>query len=91
MIGSNGSDSGKTFYIYRSCRCNQEKRGYKVAPAESWSLDVRDIIPGLYLIKGKMEEFASIKIGHLGWRDIESTVAKLNSSDYDIVLSEGVI
>ena len=53
--------------------------------------DVRDIIPGLYLTKGKMEEFASIKIGHLGWSDIESTVAKLNSSDYDIVLIEGVM
>ena len=36
-------------------------------------------------------DFASIKIGHLGWQDIESTVAKLNSSDYDIVLIEGVM
>ena len=53
--------------------------------------DVRDIIPGLYLTKGKMEDFASIKIGHLGWADIESTVAKLNASDYDIVLIEGVM
>ena len=38
-----------------------------------------------------MEEFASVKIGHLGWRDIESTIATLNNSDYDIVLIEGVM
>jgi cobyrinic acid a,c-diamide synthase len=89
MIGSNGSDSGKTF-ILTGLAGALRKRGYKVALLKVGP-DVRDIIPGLYLTKGKMEEFASIKIGHLGWRDIESTVAKLNSSDYDIVLIEGVM
>ena len=38
-----------------------------------------------------MEEYASVKIGHLGWNDIESTIDKLNASDYDIVLIEGVM
>ena len=89
MIGSNGSDSGKTF-ILTGLAGAIRKRGYKVALLKVGP-DVRDIIPGLYLTKGKMEDFASIKIGHLGWRDIESTVAKLNSSDYDIVLIEGVM
>ena len=89
MIGSNGSDSGKTF-IVTGLGGALRKRGYKVALLKVGP-DVRDIIPGLYLTKGKMEEFASIKIGHLGWSDIESTVAKLNSSDYDIVLIEGVM
>ena len=89
MIGSNGSDSGKTF-ILTGLAGAIRKRGYKVALLKVGP-DVRDIIPGLYLTKGKMEEFASIKIGHLGWQDIESTVAKLNSSDYDIVLIEGVM
>ena len=89
MIGSNGSDSGKTF-IVTGLAGALRKRGYKVALLKVGP-DVRDIIPGLYLTKGKMEEFASIKIGHLGWSDIESTVAKLNSSDYDIVLIEGVM
>ena len=89
MIGSNGSDSGKTF-ILTGLAGALRKRGYKVALLKVGP-DVRDIIPGLYLTKGKMEEFASIKIGHLGWRDIESTIAKLNSSDYDIVLIEGVM
>ena len=89
MIGSNGSDSGKTF-ILTGLAGALRKRGYKVALLKVGP-DVRDIIPGLYLTKGKMEEFASVKIGHLGWRDIESTIATLNNSDYDIVLIEGVM
>lgn len=89
MIGSNGSDSGKTF-ILTGLAGAIRKRGYKVALLKVGP-DVRDIIPGLYLTKGKMEEFASVKIGHLGWQDIESTIAELNSSDYDIVLIEGVM
>ena len=89
MIGSNGSDSGKTF-ILTGLAGAIRKRGYKVALLKVGP-DVRDIIPGLYLTKGKMEEFSSIKIGHLGWSDIESTIKKLNNSDYDIVLIEGVM
>ena len=89
MIGSNGSDSGKTF-IMTGLAGAIRKRGYKVALLKVGP-DVRDIIPGLYLTKGKMEDFASVKIGHLGWADIESTIARLNSSDYDIVLIEGVM
>ena len=89
MIGSNGSDSGKTF-ILTGLAGALRKRGYKVALLKVGP-DVRDIIPGLYLTKGRMEEFSSIKIGHLGWRDIKSTIATLNSSDYDIVLIEGVM
>ena len=89
MIGSNGSDSGKTF-ILTGLAGTLRKRGYKVALLKVGP-DVRDIIPGLYLTKGKMEDFASVKIGHLGWMDIESTIARLNKSDYDIVLIEGVM
>ena len=89
MIGSNGSDSGKTF-ILTGLAGAIRKRGYKVALLKVGP-DVRDIIPGLYLTKGKMEEFASVKIGHLGWKDIESTINILNNSDYDIVLIEGVM
>lgn len=89
MIASNGSDSGKTF-ILTGLAGALRKRGYKVALLKVGP-DVRDIIPGLYLTKGRMEDFASIKIGHLGWKDIESTINRLNSSDYDIVLIEGVM
>lgn len=89
MIGSNGSDSGKTFILTGLAGAIRRK-GYKVALLKVGP-DVRDIIPGLYLTKGKMEDFASVKIGHLGWKDIESTINRLNSSDYDIVLIEGVM
>ena len=89
MIASNGSDSGKTF-ILTGLAGALRKRGYKVALLKVGP-DVRDIIPGLYLTKGKMEEFASVKIGHLGWMDIKSTIDRLNKSDYDIVLIEGVM
>ena len=89
MIGSNGSDSGKTF-ILTGLAGAIRKRGYKVALLKVGP-DVRDIIPGLYLTKGKMEDFASIKIGHLGWKDIKSTIDLVNNSGYDIVLIEGVM
>lgn len=89
MIGSNGSDSGKTF-IVTGLAGALRKRGYNVALLKIGP-DVRDIIPGLYLTKGRMEDFASVKIGHLGWADIESTINRLNNSDYDIVLIEGVM
>ena len=89
MIGSNGSDSGKTF-ILTGLAGALRKRGYKVALLKVGP-DVRDIIPGLYLTKGRMEDFASIKIGHLGWKDIESAINRLNQSDYDMVLIEGVM
>ena len=89
MIGSNGSDSGKTF-IVTGLAGALAKRGYKVCLLKIGP-DVRDIIPGLYLTKGKMEEYASVKIGHLGWMDIDKTIAKINQTDYDIVLIEGVM
>lgn len=89
MIGSNGSDSGKTF-ILTGLAGALRKKGYKVALLKVGP-DVRDIIPGLYLTKGKMEDFSSVKIGHLGWADIEYTINRLNNSDYDIVLIEGVM
>ena len=89
MIGSDGSDAGKTF-ITTGIAGALTKKGYKVALLKVGP-DVRDIIPGLYLTKSKMEDFSSVKIGHLGWCDIESAIAKLNNSDFDIVLIEGVM
>ena len=89
MIGSDGSDAGKTFIITGLAGVLR-KKGYKVCLLKVGP-DVRDIIPGLYLTKARMEDFASVKIGHLGWSDIKTTIDILNKSDYDIVLIEGVM
>lgn len=89
MIASNGSDSGKTF-ILTGLAGALRKRGYKVGLLKVGP-DVRDLIPGLYLTKGLMEEYSSVKIGHLGWNDFRSTIDKIKNSDYDIILIEGVM
>lgn len=89
MIGSNGSDSGKTF-IVTGLAGALKKRGLKVGLMKVGP-DVRDIIPGLYLTKGLMEDYSSIKIGDLGWMDIKKSIAILKNSDYDIILIEGVM
>lgn len=89
MIASTGSDSGKTF-INTGLAGAFRRRGLNVCLIKVGP-DVRDIIPGLYLTKGLMEDFASVKIGHIGWMDICDILESLKSSDYDIVLIEGVM
>ena len=75
MIGSTGSDSGKTFIVTGLAGALRRK-GLKVGLLKVGP-DVRDLIPGLYLTKGKMEEYSSIKIGHLGWMEFSETIEKL--------------
>nr|WP_255596638.1 AAA family ATPase [Methanobrevibacter sp. TMH8] len=89
MIGSTGSDSGKTF-ITTGIAGGLTKRGLNVCVLKVGP-DVRDTEPSLYLTKNKMEEYTSIKIGHLGWMDIENTLKRLKSSNYDFVIIEGVM
>ena len=38
-----------------------------------------------------MEYYTCIKIGNLGWADLEETLSQLKESHYDIVLVEGVM
>ncbi len=89
MIGSTGSDSGKTF-ITTGLAGALKKRGYKVAVLKVGP-DVRDLISAIYLTKEKMEKFSSIKIGHLGWMEIRETLETLKKSDYNFILIEGVM
>jgi len=89
MVASTGSDSGKTF-LTTGIVGNLRKKGYKVAVLKVGP-DIRDIVPSLYLNKEKMEEFSSIKIGHLGWMDLKSILEDLKTRNYDLVIVEGVM
>lgn len=89
MIGGTGSDSGKTF-ITTGIAGALTKRGLNVCVLKVGS-DVRDTEPSLYLTKNRMEEYISIKIGHLGWMDIEDTLKRLRSSNHDFIIVEGVM
>ena len=89
MVASTGSDSGKTF-LTTGIVGNLRKKGYKVAVLKVGP-DIRDIVPSLYLNKEKMEEFSSIKIGHLGWMGLKSVLEDLKTINYDLVIVEGVM
>ncbi|MGB9201143.1 AAA family ATPase [Methanobacterium sp.] len=89
MIASTGSDSGKTF-ITTGIVGALIKQGYKVGVLKVGP-DIRDIVPSLYLNKEKMENFSSIKIGGLGWKDLKEVFEDLKKNNYDIVIVEGVM
>ncbi|MBU4534901.1 MAG: AAA family ATPase [Euryarchaeota archaeon] len=89
MIASTGSDSGKTF-ISTGLGGAFYKKGLKVAILKVGP-DIRDIVPALYLTKGKMEKYSSIKIGHLGWMELPATLENLKKDQFDLVIVEGVM
>lgn len=89
MMASTGSGSGKTF-LTTGLVGVLRKRGYKVGVLKVGP-DIRDIVPSLYLNKERMEEFSSIKIGGLGWKDFQEILEDIRSHDYDIVIIEGVM
>lgn len=89
MIGSTGSDSGKTF-ITTGLAGMLKSYGLNVGLIKIGP-DIRDIVPGLYLTKGIMEDFGSIKIYNLGWMELENVFTQIKKSSYDIILIEGVM
>jgi cobyric acid synthase len=89
MIGSTGSDSGKTF-LTTGLVGVLRKRGYNVCVIKVGP-DIRDIVPSLYLNKEKMENFSSIQIGGLGWKDMSQVLDSIKSKNYDLVIVEGVM
>ena len=89
MIASTGSDSGKTF-LTTGIVGILRKEGYRAAVLKVGP-DIRDIVPSLYLNKEKMEKYSSIKIGTLGWKELDEILKALEDQRYDIILIEGVM
>ena len=89
MMASTGSDSGKTF-LTTGIVGVLRKKGYRIAVLKVGP-DIRDIVPSLYLNKEKMEKFSSIKIGHLGWKELKNVLEDLKTQQYDLVMIEGVM
>jgi len=89
MIASTGSDSGKTF-LTTGVVGVLRKKGYRVGVLKVGP-DIRDLVPALYLNKEKMEDFASIQIGGLGWKDLEEIITEIRGQKYDLILVEGVM
>lgn len=89
MIASTGSDSGKTFLTTGMVGALRRK-GYRVGVLKVGP-DTRDIVPSLYLNKEKMVNFSSIKIGGLGWKDLENVIDMVKGKNYDLILIEGVM
>ncbi len=89
LVASTGSDSGKTF-LTTGIVGVLRKKGYKVGVLKVGP-DIRDIVPSLYLNKENMEKFSSIKIGGLGWMDLERILQELRRQNYDMILIEGVM
>lgn len=89
MIASTGSDSGKTF-LTTGLVGVLRKKGYRVAVLKVGP-DIRDMVPALYLNKEKMEDFSSIQIGGLGWKDLKEILNDIKGRNYDLILIEGVM
>lgn len=89
MIASTGSDSGKTF-LTTGIVGILRKKGYRVGVLKIGP-DIRDLVPSLYLNKEKMEDYSSIRIGGLGWKDLEEIISSIRGKNYDLVLIEGVM
>lgn len=89
MIASTGSDSGKTFLTTGMLGALRRK-GYRVGVLKVGP-DTRDLVPSLYMNKEPMVNFSSIKIGGLGWKDLEEIINRLKGQPYDLILIEGVM
>lgn len=89
MLMGTGSESGKTF-LASGIVAALRQRGIhtyvvKVGP------DIRDLSPSLYVNREKLEDWASIKIGNIGWTPLDEVLEDVKGKGYDLVLVEGVM
>ena len=89
MLMGTGSESGKTFLASGIVGALRERGIHtyvvKVGP------DIRDLSPSLYMNKEKLHDYASIKIGNIGWTPLDEVIEKVKGKGYDLVLVEGVM
>ncbi|RAP52824.1 MAG: hypothetical protein BZ138_02325 [Methanosphaera sp. rholeuAM270] len=89
MLMGTGSESGKTFLSSGIVGALRQRGIHtyviKVGP------DIRDLSPALYVNKEKLEQWASIKIGDIGWMPLDQVIESVKGKGYDMVLVEGVM
>ncbi len=89
MLMGTGSESGKTFLASGIVGALRERGIHtyvvKVGP------DIRDLSPSLYMNKEKLHDYASIKIGDIGWTPLDEVIENVKGKGYDLVLVEGVM
>jgi len=66
-----------------------KRRGYNVGLIKIGG-DVRDSVPALYLVKGSMQSFASIKIGESGWLSMQEAISQA-CGVHDFLFVEGAM
>ncbi|MCL2691431.1 MAG: AAA family ATPase [Candidatus Bathyarchaeota archaeon] len=72
LVTAVGSGSGKTFLVTGMAGALR-KRGYDVGLIKLGG-DVRDSVPALYLVKGAMRRYCSIKISESGWSSVWESI-----------------
>lgn len=89
MLMGTGSESGKTFLSSGIVGALRQRGIHtyviKVGP------DIRDLSPALYVNKEKLEDWASVKIGNIGWMPLDQIIENIKGKGYDLVLVEGVM
>lgn len=89
MLMGTGSESGKTFLSSGIVGALRQRGIHtyviKVGP------DIRDLSPVLYVNKEKLEDWASVKIGNIGWMPLDEIIENVKGKGYDLVLIEGVM
>lgn len=89
MLMGTGSESGKTFLSSGIVGALRQRGIHtyviKVGP------DIRDLSPALYVNKEKLQDWASVKIGNIGWMPLDEIIGNVKGKGYDLVLIEGVM
>ena len=88
LVTALGSGSGKTFLVTGMAGA-LKRRGYNVGLLKLGG-DIRDSVPALYLVKGSMNSYSSIKIGESGWMPVHEAIEQA-CGIHDFLFVEGAM